>query len=117
VTSHDGREVDSRADELFAAFPTAGAACGAAVEMQRSLSAATWPAGCHVKVRIGVNVGAPATEGDVYVGLDVVRAARLCSAGHGGQILTSEAVHRDVADAYDFTTLGPHRLAGIPDPE
>jgi len=60
------------------------------------------------------------TAGD-YVGLDVHRAARICSAGHGGQTLVSEAVKRAVGDSLPPNTLledlGEHRLKDIVVPE
>jgi class 3 adenylate cyclase len=37
--------------------------------------------------------------GDNYVGLDVNRAARIAAAGHGGQVLVSEATRALVAHA------------------
>jgi hypothetical protein len=39
---------------------------------------------------MGLHTGEPSVGEEGYVGLDVVRAARICSAGHGGQILLSE---------------------------
>jgi hypothetical protein len=39
---------------------------------------------------MGLHTGEPTVGEEGYVGLDVVRAARICSAGHGGQILVSE---------------------------
>jgi DNA-binding NarL/FixJ family response regulator len=50
------------------------------------------------------------TEGG-YVGLDVHRAARICDAGHGGQVLLSRVV-RDAVAALT-RDLGEHRLAGL----
>ena len=39
---------------------------------------------------MGLHTGEPTVGDEGYLGLDVVRAARICSAGHGGQILLSE---------------------------
>jgi hypothetical protein len=39
---------------------------------------------------MGLHTGEPSVGDEGYIGLDVVRAARICSAGHGGQILVSE---------------------------
>jgi class 3 adenylate cyclase len=41
-------------------------------------------------VRMGVHTGEPQVGDEGYLGLDVVRAARISAAGHGGQILISE---------------------------
>jgi class 3 adenylate cyclase len=56
-----------------------------------------------------------------YVGLAVNTAARICSAGHGGQIvLSSDAVRAVEASAprsVSFRSLGAHRLQGLPEPQ
>ena len=53
-----------------------------------------WPDGTAVRVRMALHTGEPqlADDGAGYVGIDVVRAARLCAAGHGGQVLLTETV-------------------------
>ena len=117
VVEHGGCEVDCRADELFAVFPSAGGGVAAAVAMQRAVAAASWPDDGVVRVRIGLNVGDPVVADDVYVGLAVNRAARICSAGHGGQVLVSHTVRDVVGDAYEFRALGSYTLAGLPAPE
>ena len=45
------------------------------------------------------------------------RAARICSAGHGGQVLVSSTVRALVGDRFEFLDLGSYALAGIPRPE
>ena len=62
----------------------------AAVAAQRALRDEAWPQGKDVRVRMGLHTGEPSVGDEGYIGLDVVRAARICSAGHGGQILVSE---------------------------
>ena len=61
-----------------------------AVAAQRALGGHAWPDGVEVRVRMGLHTGEPTVGDEGYLGLDVVRAARICSAGHGGQILLSE---------------------------
>ena len=46
---------------------------------------------------MGVDTGEAAVWLDDYVGLDVHRAARICSAGHGGQVLLSSSTRELVA--------------------
>jgi class 3 adenylate cyclase len=60
----------------------------------------SWPEGIQVQVRIGLHTGEPSLATCDHVGLDVHRAARICAAGHGGQILLSETT-RDLI-AYDL---------------
>src|SRR3954452_21712265 len=117
---HDGREVDTQGDSFFVAFPRAVDAVIAAVEIQRALAAHRWPDGVTVPTRMGLYTGGPQRGGEGYVGLDVHRAARIGAAGHGGQVLVSEAT-RGIVD-YDLPTgvhlrdLGLHRLKDLLDP-
>jgi Adenylate and Guanylate cyclase catalytic domain len=112
-----GYEVDCRADELFAAFQSSKDGLAAAVSIQRSFGAFAWPQGVRVRLRIGLHTGEPVVEGGAYLGLDVNRTARICSAGHGGQILLSSATRDLVADDAEFKDLGAHTLPGLPQPE
>jgi class 3 adenylate cyclase len=112
-----GHEVDARADEYFAAFAGAAAALRAAIAMQRAIGGHAWPGGRSVRVRIGVHAGRPTRNATGYVGIAVNTVSRICDAGHGGQVIVSGAV-RDGSDAVDgvvLTSLGRHRLRGIPD--
>src|SRR5207244_7091239 len=88
-----GREVDARADDLFAAFEGAPAALDAALAIQRATHTAAWPDGIAVRLRIGLHRGPPTLTDTGYVGLAVNAAARICAAAHGGQIVVSSAVH------------------------
>jgi class 3 adenylate cyclase len=85
-----GTEVDTQGDAFFYSFPRAKDAVAGAVAAQRALAAHAWPSGAQVLVRMGLHTGEPSVGEEGYLGLDVVRAARICSAGHGGQILLSE---------------------------
>ena len=40
---------------------------------------------------MGLHTGEPLLVGANYVGMDVHRAARIMAAGHGGQVLLSQA--------------------------
>jgi predicted ATPase len=110
VDVNGGVEVDTQGDAVFAAFARAGDAVRAATRAQEEL------AGGPVRVRMGVHTGAPALTGEGYAGLDVHRAARIAAAGHGGQILLSDATRALVGDA-EVVDLGAHRLRDIPAPE
>jgi class 3 adenylate cyclase len=85
-----GTEVDTQGDAFFYSFPRARDAVAGAVSAQRALAQHEWPSGAEVRVRMGLHTGEPSVGEEGYLGLDVVRAARICSAGHGGQILLSE---------------------------
>ena len=89
-TACDGIEIDTQGDAFFFVFPRARDAVDAAVEAQRAHASATWAGEVVVRVRIGLHTGEPTVHEEGYVGLDVVRAARICTVGRGGQILLSE---------------------------
>lgn len=114
-----GHEVDCRADEFFAVFQRPAGALDAAVEIQRSLRQRTWPGRVEVRVRVGIHTGRPTLTDAGYVGLAVHTAARVCSAGHGGQILLSSAA-RDALDGEAvglvFRSLGAYPLPGLRKP-
>ncbi|HEX5396682.1 MAG TPA: tetratricopeptide repeat protein [Candidatus Limnocylindria bacterium] len=119
--AHGGSRVDAAGDGLFYSFPTTRGAVAAALGAQRALTEHAWPSNAEVRVRMGIHTGEPMSVTTGYVGIDVHRAARICSAGHGGQILVSEAVHALIGGALpqDVTLhdLGPHRLRGLSAPE
>jgi DNA-binding NarL/FixJ family response regulator/class 3 adenylate cyclase len=117
VAAAGGQEVDSRGDEFFLAFPDAEAAAAAAVAMQQTLAGHDWPAGVEVRVRIGLHTGTPALRDGAYFGMDVHRAARICQAGHGGQVLISATTHEALDRGYDVRDLGEHELPGLPEAE
>jgi class 3 adenylate cyclase/CheY-like chemotaxis protein len=115
VANSGGREIECRADEFFSVFDSAADAVAAASEAQQSLLRETWTDGADVKVRMGLHTGVAIDAGYGLVGLDVHRAARIASAGHGGQILLSRAtVEASGATAAD---LGCYELSGLPEPE
>jgi class 3 adenylate cyclase len=85
-----GTEIDTQGDAFFFSFPRARDAVAAAVDAQRALHDHDWPGGSELRVRMGLHTGEPHMGEEGYLGLDVVRAARISAAGHGGQILISE---------------------------
>src|SRR5262245_35737886 len=121
VEDSSGHEIDQRGDELFAAFQRTRDAVEAALRIQRELAAHEWPANCTVRVRVGIHTGEPILGESGYEGLDVHRVARICSAGHGGQVLLSQTT-RNLLDSgqvpeAEFQDLGEHQLRGLPRPE
>jgi len=111
-----GRELDADGDSFFVAFPRPRQAVDAAVAAQRALAAHDWPEGGEVRARIGIHTGEASLAGDEYVGLAVHRAARICDAGHGGQILVSETTRSLLEDEeqefeeFKLHDLGPQVL-------
>jgi predicted ATPase/class 3 adenylate cyclase len=120
VLANRGREVQTEGDAFFIVFERAGDGVRAAAAIQRELAAAPWPDGVAVRVRIGLHTGEARRVHGEYVGMDVHRAARICSAGHGGQVLISEATRRSVvADGEPSPPardLGEHQLKDLREP-
>ena len=121
IAAAGGREVETRADEMFAVFEQAPAGVEAAVAIQRSVLGRSWPDGLAVKIRIGLHAGRPTLTDTGYLGLAVHTASRICFASHGGQILLSRAVVDAVAGVKPagvrFKDLGLHQFHGLPEPE
>src|SRR6476659_4985220 len=116
-----GVEIDTQGDAFFFAFPRARDAVSAAVEAQRLHATYDWTDGHVVRVRMGLHTGEPAVGSEGYLGIDVVRAARLCTVGRGGQVLLSETtralVGGSLPDGVAVHMLGERRLKDIDEPE
>ena len=112
-----GTEIDTQGDAFFVVFPRAKDAVAGALAAQRTLRAHSWPDGVELRVRMGMHTGEPSVTGDRYIGLGVHRGARICAAGHGGQILLSAATYSVLADEVlpdlRFRDLGEHRLKDL----
>jgi class 3 adenylate cyclase len=119
--SRGGQEVDTQGDAFFFCFASARDAVAAAVAAQRALAGTSWPGGADLRVRMSLHTGEPVVGEEGYVGIDVVRAARICAAGHGGQILLSATTAALVAgrlpDGVAEVDLGEHRLKDLDEPE
>ena len=117
----EGYEIDTAGDGFFVAFQRATHAVAAAVTAQHAIADHSWPAGALVRVRMGLHTGEPTHAASGYVGLDVHRAARICTAGHGGQTLCSQTTHAlveyDLPADVHWRDLGTHRLKDLQRPE
>jgi len=116
-----GQEISKHGDAFLVAFTSARGAVTAAVAAQRSLVEHPWPDGASLRVRMGLHTGEAVSQAGDYAGLDVHRASRICSAGHGGQILVSQAVGvlaaTDLTPGVSLRDLGTHRLKDLQEPE
>jgi predicted ATPase/class 3 adenylate cyclase len=121
ITDGGGTVVRIEGDAFFAAFPSPSGALRAVVSAQRDLAAHPWPEDAVIRVRMGLHSGEGRLGGGDYAGIDPNRAARIAAAGHGGQVLLSEAtrglVEHDLPDGVTVRDLGPHRLKDIAHPE
>jgi class 3 adenylate cyclase len=116
LEAHRGHEIDAEGDAFFIAFERATDAVAAAVAAQRALIVTD-----AVRVRMGLHTAEPHLHSDGYVGVGVSRAARICAAAHGGQIVLSYATAGIVEDdetlGVRLRDLGDHYLKDVPRPQ
>ena len=93
-------------DGVCAAFASASAAVGAAIEAQRHVA---------LSVRMGLASGEAELRGDDYFGSVLNRAARVMDAGHGGQILVASST-ASVLAGVELDDLGERRLRDLSAP-
>jgi len=114
LDQYHGEEVDTAGDGFFATFERPADAIGTAARVQRAFYSEYWAKAVNLRVRIGIHSGEAIVTPDGYTGLDVHRAARVCSAAHGGQVLLSEATHALLDDELppdiSLKELGPFLL-------
>ena len=119
--ARDGVEIDAQGDSFFFAFARARDAVAGAVDAQRAHAEHGWPNGEQVRVRMGLHTGEPAVGVEGYLGVDVVRAARLAATGRGGSVLLSETTRAllgaSLPDGVSVHALGERRLKDIDEPE
>ena len=109
--TNDGVEIDTQGDSFFVAFARAADAVAAARSAQAALATHA------LRARMGIHTGEPLLTETGYVGMDVHRAARIAAAGHGGQVLLSQATRDLLAGDDDVVDLGEHRLKDLTRPE
>lgn len=109
AVAHRGVEMGTEGDALFFVFQGAGDGLAAAGEMQAAI------AGGRLRVRMGVHSGEVLLADGDYVGMAVHKAARICSAAHGGQVVASDQT-RALAGVV-LRDLGEHRLKDLTGPE
>ncbi|MGH8792490.1 MAG: adenylate/guanylate cyclase domain-containing protein [Stackebrandtia sp.] len=120
---YTGTELLTEGDSFFVVFSDADAALNAAVEAQHALAAHRWPTDpgwsspARPKVRMGLHSGHAVPDEQGYATSLVHRAARVCAAAHGDQILCTEATLDAVREPRKEVDLGLHLLRGFDDPE
>ena len=125
IQAHDGFVFRTVGDSYCVAFHNVKDALQAALEAQRGLYAEAWsPA--PIKVRMGIHTGAAkletGPEGTDYSGYATLALVqRVMSAGHGGQVLLSQAVsnllRNDFPLEVQLIDMGERFLKDIVQPE
>ena len=106
VETHQGWLFKHTGDGVCAVFASPRSAVHAAVAAQRTL---------ELPVRMGIATGEAELRGEDYFGAVLNRAARVMSAGHGGQILIDGAT-ASLVTGIDLAELGPRLLRDIANP-
>ena len=121
IVGHGGHVVKTMGDAFHAVSVRAPEAVAAALDAQRRLQAEPWGEIGPLRVRMAVYTGAAEERDGDYYGPPLNRAARLMSAGHGGQMLLSEVaaglVRGTLPHGVDLLDLGRHRLKDLSEPE
>jgi predicted ATPase len=117
IAGSNGEVVKSTGDGMMAVFGAPSDAVAAGIAAQRALLDEPWPEGCAIRVRMGIHSGEAESRGGDYFGPAVNRTARIMSAGHGSQILLSEAtvglIDGGLPDDAMLRDLGEHRLKDL----
>src|ERR1700722_19577014 len=106
IDAHGGWLFKHTGDGVCAAFASPRSAVDAAVTAQRAL---------ELPVRMGLATGEAELRDADYFGAVLNRAARVMSAGHGGQILLDGVTAGLLSDG-DLVDLGPRRLRDLAKP-
>jgi len=121
VARYGGEERDTQGDSFLFAFQSAREAMLAAIDGQRSLSVHPWPEGVALRVRMGIHTTEPVHRKGALMGLGVHRAARICAAGRGDQILlsqtTADILANDLPPGVALRDRGEHWLKDLQRPE
>jgi predicted ATPase/class 3 adenylate cyclase len=121
IDAYGGQVIKTVGDAFQVVFTTAPAALEAALAAQHALAAEAWGPIEPIRARMALHVGMVQQRDGDYFGQPMNRVARLCTAGHGGQVLLSNAAQELVRDALPKGTqlrdLGEHRLKDLVRPE
>jgi len=117
VESSNGQVVKTTGDGLMAVFASPADGATACLKAQHALAHEAWGETGPLRVRMGVHTGEAATREGDYFGPTLNRAARIMSAGHGGQVLLSAAaaalVMDELPNGSTLRDLGEHQLKGL----
>jgi predicted ATPase/class 3 adenylate cyclase len=121
IDAHGGHVFATQGDAVHAAFTMVADALEAALVIQQVVQAERWTTPTPLRVRAAIHVGAAQLRDGDYYGPALNRIARLCAAGHGGQLLLSLAAQELVRDQLPHSVtlrdLGEHRLKDLGRPE
>ena len=116
IAAHRGArpQEQGEGDSVVAVFVEPGDAVAAAIDAQVALRSLV----PEIRVRMALHTGeATLRDQDNYIGLTIIRCARIRSCGHGGQILlsadTADATRETLGSAAGLLDLGVYGLKGL----
>ena len=120
IEANQGHVFQIIGDSFCAAFHTAGDAIKAAIKAQQNLQNESWGE-VVIRVRMGIHTGEAEIHGQEYHGyLTLSLTQRVMSAGHGGQILVSNATENllqvHLPKGVYLSDMGEHKLKGVSQP-
>ena len=119
IEANRGYVIKTTGDGFHSVFEKAADAMHATLIAQRALKEPL--CGLPIKVRMGLHTGEAEIRAGDYHGQALNRAARIMSAGHGGQVLlssiTADLAREQLPDDVSMLDLGEHRLKDLTRPE
>jgi class 3 adenylate cyclase len=116
VSEHQGAEVSTSGDGLFARFDRPAPAVACAVEIERRIEAELEQTGFAPQVRIGIHAGEAVEEESDLIGNMVNLASRVAAVAAPGEICVTEPVADKVSDRFHLEDRGLHTLKGVARP-
>ena len=117
IETNHGHVIKTTGDGFHAVFTTAIDGINATLTAQHNLQLLISTSSLELKVRMGLHTGEAELRGNDYYGQALNRAARMMSAGHGGQILlssiTAELAREHLPENVSLLNLGEHRLKDL----
>jgi len=121
IEGHNGTIVKMTGDGVYAAFRDPVDGVSAALQLQQALADPQATNGVALPVRSGLHFGIVECRDSDYLGSAVNRTARIMRAGHGGQVIVSQAVALLVTERLPagvaLRDLGSVRLRDLANPE
>jgi adenylate cyclase len=114
LARHDGQVARFQGDGFLASFGSAHAGLHAAVDLQRTFSAA--PAEQQsLSIRVGLHSGFVIANPEQLMGRNVVLAARIAGQAKGGEILVSSAAkeYTETDPSFQFEERGEFHFKGL----
>jgi predicted ATPase len=114
IANHGGHVFSTAGDSFGAAFAGPRDAVAAAIDAQVAMARTPWEVPGGLRIRTAVHAGHAIERGGDYYGPTLNTAARVMSAGHGGQVLVTAVAATDLAQP--TVDLGEYRLRDIDTP-